>query len=508
MMRRAAVLVLTAWALAPAGVRAQSVLDAFPQTGFTGGRSSAMAFSADGRLLALGGADGSVRVLDAESGRELHRSGGRGGGVVGIGFQPSGSRYFAAWEDRRLALVDLISGDAVAEFRTEEDIRTMDVSGDGRMVVWGGRNGRVEILTEAFQPLQRLDAPNLYRKEVRFVRFGLGDREVFAAAEEGRMAWWAVGRPDPLRTEELTRQDVVAVARDAEGTVLALGIKSLSIVRARTGQAGGALVAQAAHTIRVLDWERGRALREIEELPDEVVSLAWAPNRVAVVAGLRDGTFGAWSVDEGRRVTTLNQGQEVTAAAFSPDGRWIGASFREGGGRTWRASGAQAVAQAGRVFQSDEILGRAKYEFTSEREPLIGRAERRSVAVLRLAAMGVEESLAGSVTELITTRMSNFPNITSIERGAIDAVLDELRFQNTGVTSAQEAARIGEMLNAEVVALGSLNRLGSSLVISVRLVETESARILGARELVCTECRLEDLPQAVGVLTGSLVQGG
>ncbi|NJD19168.1 MAG: hypothetical protein FIA95_07795, partial [Gemmatimonadetes bacterium] len=375
-------------------------------------------------------------------------------------------------------------------------------------VVWGGGNGRVEVLTEAFQPVQRLEAPNLYRKEVRFVRFGLGDREVFAAAEEGRMAWWALGRPDPLRTDELTRQEVVAVARDPGGTVLALGIKSLSIVRARTSQAGGALVAQAAHTIRILDWERGRALRELEELPDEVLSLAWTPNRAVVVAGLRDGTLGAWSVDEGRRVSTLNQGDEVVAADGSSDGRWIGASFRDGGGRTWRASGAQAVAQGGRVVQTDQILGRAKYEFTSEREPLISRSERRSVAVLRLAPLGVEESLAGSVTELITTRMSNFPNVTPIERSAIDAVLEELRFQNTGVTSAQEAARIGEMLNAEIVALGSLNQLGSSLVISVRLVETQSARILGARELVCSECRPEDLPQAVGVLMGSLVQGG
>ncbi|NJD19717.1 MAG: hypothetical protein FIA95_10610, partial [Gemmatimonadetes bacterium] len=96
------------------------MLSAFPQTEITGGRATSMAFSPDGRLLALGGSDGSVRILDAETGRELHRTGGGGGAVVGVGFQPSGSRYFAAWEDRRIALVDLISGDAVAEFRTGE----------------------------------------------------------------------------------------------------------------------------------------------------------------------------------------------------------------------------------------------------------------------------------------------------------------------------------------------------------------------------------------------------
>jgi WD40 repeat protein/TolB-like protein len=504
---RLGLLASAVWCAGPASLTAQGVLSTFPHLDLPEGRTVTVASSPDGRLVALGGTDGHVRVLDAESGREVQRIRAGSGAVVGLGFQPSGSRFFAALEDRRIVLIDLISADVVGERRTDKKVRALDVSADGRSVVWCGDDGAVEILSEGLQPMQRLSAPNLYGKEVRFVSFGLGDREVFAAGEGGLLAWWAVGREDPLRTETLTRQEILAVARDPGGSVLALGVKAISIVRARTGAAGGAMTAQASNTIRILDWERGRTLREIEELPDEVRSLAWAPNRSAVVAGLRDGTLAAYSVEEGRRLATLNQGDEVIAADFSADGRWITGAFKDGGGRSWRASGAEAVAQARPVYQSDELLGRTKYEFTSAREPLIGRAEQRTVAVLRLAAMGVEESLAGSVSELLMSRMANYPNITSIERSAVDAVLEELRFQNTGITSSQEAARIGELLNAGVVVLGSMNQLGTSYVISVRLVETESARILGARELVCNGCRPEDLPGAVGVLAESIVEG-
>jgi WD40 repeat protein len=365
----------------------------------------------------------------------------------------------------------------------------------------------VEVWTETLQVQQQLSAPNLYGKDVRFVVFGLGDREIFAAGEDGNLAYWALGTSEPLRTETLTRQEVMAVARDPAGTVLALGIKALSIVRARTQRAGGTMVAQAAHTIRILDWERGRTIREIEELPDEIQALAWAPNRTVVIAGLRDGTLGAYSVEEGRLVNTLHQGDEFLASGFSPDGRWIAATFDDGGGRLWRASGAEAVAQAQQVYRADEFLGRPKFEFTSASDPLISRADRHSVAVVGLANLGVDESLAGTVSELLTSRISNYSNLTPIERGAIEEVLEELRFQNTGVTSAQDAAQIGQMLNAGVVILGSVNQLGSSVVISVRLVETESARIMGARELVCNDCQLEDLPAAVGVLAESLVEG-
>jgi WD40 repeat protein len=489
-------------------LRAQSgSLSAFEHLTLEAREATSLAFSADGRLLAVGSRDGRVRILDVESGTEVQAFRPSNSRVVGLGFVPSGSRLFAALEDRHIILLDLISSLVVRETRTERRIAALDVSSDGRLLVWGGEDGTVEVLTETLQAQQSLSAPGFYRKDVRFVAFGLEDREIVAVAEEGNVAYWALGAADPVRTEALTRQDVVALARDPSGTVLAMGIKALGVVRARTMNAGGALVAQATHTIRILDWERGRTIRDIEEIPDEIQTLAWAPNRTVVLAGLRDGSMGAYSVEEGRLISTLHQGDEYLASAFSPDGRWIAATFDGRGGRIWRASGAEAVARPQQVYRADEFLGRPKFEFTSASEPLISRTEQYSVAVLGLANLGVEEAVAATVSELLTTRISNYPNLTPIERSAIEDVLGELRFQNTGVTSAQDAAQIGQMLNAGVVVLGSLNQLGTTTVISVRLVDTESARIMGARELVCNSCQLEDLPAAVGVLAESLVEG-
>jgi WD40 repeat protein len=499
-------LLLLGWS--PADIVAQTgSLSAFAHQTLEAREATSLAFSADGRLLALGAKDGRIRILDAESGTEVQHFRPASSRVVGLGFQPSGSRLFVAAEDRYIGLLDLISSSVVREVRTERKIAHMDVSADGRLLVWGGEDGTVEVLTETLQGQQSLRAPGFYRKDVRFVAFGLGDREVVATAQDGNIAYWALGTADPVRSETLTRQEVVALARDPSGTVLAMGIKALSVVRARTMNAGGSMMAQAAHSIRILDWERGRTIRDITDLPDDIQTLAWAPNRTVVLAGLRDGTLGAYSVEEGRLISTLHEGDEFLASAFSPDGRWIAATFGNRNGRIWRASGAEAVARPQQVYQADEFLGRPKFEFTSASDPLISRTEEYSVAVLGLANLGVEESVAGTVSELLTSRIANYSNLIPIERGAIDGVLAELRFQNTGVTSARDAAQIGQMLNAGVVILGSLNQLGTTTVISIRLVETESARIMGARELVCNDCQLEDLPAAIGVLAESLVEG-
>ena len=128
------------------------------------------------------------------------------------------------------------------------------------------------------------------------------------------------------------------------------------------------------------------------------------------------------------------------------------------------------------------------------------------MAVLDLDNLGVEESLAASVMNLVVSRLANAPFLDLVERGDVQQVLDELQFQNTGITSPRDAAEIGRLLNARHVLLGNVNQLGSSLTIALRLVETESGRVLGAREILCRQCRPEDLPQGMSLLVSSLIQ--
>ena len=50
-----------------------------------------------------------------------------------------------------------------------------------------------------------------------FAVFGIEGSEIFVAAEEGRSAFWELGNPDPIRQNELVREEFVAISRDHEG---------------------------------------------------------------------------------------------------------------------------------------------------------------------------------------------------------------------------------------------------------------------------------------------------
>ena len=502
--------------------------------------STALAFSPDERLLAVGDDDGRVFVFDVQSARRVRESRPVRGDVVGLEFSPDGRSLLVGSEDRRIVEIDARAGTVGRQQRTEKRVRSLDLSPDGRLVVWAGDDGAIEVLNSRLMRQDVLESPNMFRRRLAFTAFGIQGTEVFAASsDDARSAFWVLGEEDPIRRDERDREEYTAFAKDGDGQLLALGVKSLRVGLARTsalgpvggaggdvqdrdqdvrdrvveralgGGFGGRGFVSAIRSVRILDWNRGRIVREIESLPDDVRALAVSPDRSIVVIALDNGDMGGYSTQEARRIMSIHEGDRVNAVRFSPGGAWLAAGTDRGGVMLWEMSGSLAAstsASPNLVQQGDVLATAARYEFTTGSEPLITATDRYTMAVLDLDNLGVDESLAASVMNLVVSRLANAPLLDLVERGDVQQVLDELRFQNTGITSPRDAAEIGRLLNARHVLLGNVNQLGTSLTVALRLVETESGRVLGAREILCRQCRPEDLPQGMSLLVGSLIQ--
>ena len=493
--------------------------------------STALAFSPDDSLLAVGDEDGRVFVFDVRAARQIGESRPVRSRIVGLEFSPDGGSLLVAGENRRIVEIDVVGGTVGRQQRTEKRIRSLDLSPDGRLVVWAGDDGTIEVLNSRLMRQDVLESPNMYRRRLAFTAFGIQGSEVFAASrDDARSAFWVLGEDEPIRRDERDREEYTAFAKDHDGQLLALGTKSLRVGLARTsvqGPVGGVQDAQdevtdrsrrggfggrsfvsAVRSVRILDWNRGRIVREVESLPDDVRALAVSPDRSILVIALDNGDMGGYSTQEARRIMSIYEGGRVNAVRFSPGGGWLAAGTDRGGVMLWEMSGGMVASSPSPnvVRQGDVLAESARYEFTTGSDPLIDTSERFTMAVLDLDNLGVEESLAASVMNLVVSRLANAPFVDLVERGDVQQVLDELQFQNTGITSPRDAAEIGRLVNARHVLLGNVNQLGSSLTIALRLVETESGRVLGAREILCRQCRPEDLPQGMSLLVGSLIQ--
>jgi TolB-like protein len=105
----------------------------------------------------------------------------------------------------------------------------------------------------------------------------------------------------------------------------------------------------------------------------------------------------------------------------------------------------------------------------------------------------------------MTNALANFDYITLVERRQIETVLKEQQFQLSGLTE-DEGVSVGRILKADIILVGNVGKLGTSVVFSARLINVETGKVMKGREVICEECRDEDMYDAINALVGTIAR--
>jgi len=138
---------------------------------------------------------------------------------------------------------------------------------------------------------------------------------------------------------------------------------------------------------------------------------------------------------------------------------------------------------------------------STEAPPSTLVGERLSIAVLPFDSKGIGGAI-GQI-DLLDKLVNGFVNINRfkvIERAQLEKILAEQKLGLSGVIDASTAAQIGKGIGVDGVIYGSLTRGGEAVSIDARLIDTETAAIISAKDAYSNSISLQNLSQMIGEL--------
>ena len=124
---------------------------------------------------------------------------------------------------------------------------------------------------------------------------------------------------------------------------------------------------------------------------------------------------------------------------------------------------------------------------------LVGGLERASKAGFRRMAVlpfdsidkkAKKHKLGRVSSELLSSRLSREPKILQVERARLEAVIGELERSERGELSSDGAVSVGKLLGANNVVIGSIAVAGPDYLLTARVVDSETGRVVTAADQV------------------------
>ncbi len=409
------------------------------------GLINSVAFSPDGKRLASGNSDKTVKVWDAATGREIRTLRGHAADVNGVTFSPDGKRLASASHDETVKVWDAGTG---REMRTitahRRWVSVVAFSPDGKRLASAGRvDGTAKVWDAGTgQEIRTLKG---HTQEVTCVAFSPDGQRLASASFDNTVKVWDAGTWQEIRTLKGHTNHVWYVAFSPDGRLLA--------------SVGGDY--QKIGEVKVWDLSTGRALHQPRGHTDRVAGVTFSPDGRRLATASDDRTIKLWDTATGEEVFTLRgHSSGVLFVAFSPDGQRIVSGSVDGTANVWdtaQPSADQLLQRLAAPLVAD--LSRALLLKSDVIEQL--RRDPKLDESLRAAALKLAEQITEDAPFLNnTSRMiAREPNRTADDYGralrfaeaACRIVPEESTFVNTLGVARYRAGQYRE-------ALADLNR--------------------------------------------------
>jgi len=305
----------------------------------------AVAFSPDGKTLASGSRDKTVRLWDVASGKELHVLSSHTEWVSSVAFSPDGKTLASGSLDNTIKLWDVASGQELKTITGHDDsVLSVAFSPDGETLASGSTDQTIRVWEITS------------RKEIKFfkvrtgsiysVKFSPNGETLASGGGDNTIRLWDINSEKQIWEVERHKGWVHSVAFSTDGQTLASG--------------------SFDSAVKLWNVKTGQQIKSLDEHAVEVNSVAFSPDGQTLASGCDDNTIKLWSLNSGQQTRFLvGHTKSVSAVTFSPDGKTLASGSMDETVRLWNLETSQQI-----KFPLDHNAWVRSVEFSPDGETL------------------------------------------------------------------------------------------------------------------------------------------
>ncbi|WP_223805611.1 hypothetical protein [Pseudanabaena sp. UWO310] len=364
-------------------------------------------FSPDGKIIALGGFDGSVSLYQSDGSPISRLVGLKTSDIRGLSFSPDGQKIASSGKGKSVRIWNVNSGKLIAKFYAHrDDILRLSFHPDGKRLLTGSKDGTVklwdsdrgiELLTlnpqnasnspairetnfiqdASFSPdgnlivtaknttialwdLQGnlLTSASVHEKELYNVRFHPDGKQLLTSARDETVKLWKIS--DQNRQIQLVRMfkgnstDVLSLNFSANGERIALGSQD--------------------NTIQILNNE-GILEMKLGGHTDGIFDVSFSPDGRYLLSASKDRTARLWDLRATLLNTLYGHTSTVWSVNFSPDGKMFASGSVDKSIRLWNADGTLKQELKG---HEDTVYG---VSFSADSKKLVSASNDKTVRI-------------------------------------------------------------------------------------------------------------------------------
>ncbi len=277
---------------------------------------NSVTWSPDGKYLASGSEDETVKIWDAKSGESLKTLEGHSHFVWSVSWSPDGKYLASGAGDNNVIIWDANSGEKLQTLKGHScAVWFLCWSPDGKYLASESHDNILKIWDVNYGvEVKTLDGGY---DGFRYVCWS-PDGKYLASGSTGYQAViiWDAKSGEILKTLEGHSNFVRSVCWSPDGKHLASGSEDKTII--------------------IWDAKRGKKNKTLEGHSDWVNSVNWSPDGKYLASGAGDSNVIIWDAKSGAKLKTLQgHNKDVTSVCWSPDGKYLASGSRDKTIKIW-----------------------------------------------------------------------------------------------------------------------------------------------------------------------------